>query len=150
MLPPRSRNMVRFFHLAGPVLVAWPVLVLGGALASCGSSSSSTTSSGPASGSATTAGTGGGIGSGTGGAPGGIIQTDLDASIGTVGDGSIRGTVGDASLGDAACATESRSADRVPLDLYLMIDSSASMTDFLADGVTTKWTAVQKAISSFV
>jgi len=45
---------------------------------------------------------------------------------------------------------ESRTADRLPLDMYLMLDSSLSMTDFIADGVTTKWQAVQKALTAFV
>ncbi len=130
--------------------LAWPVLVAGAALFSCSSSNSGGTGAGPASGTTagSTSGAGGATGSGTGGGTGGSIY--VDASFGPIGDGAISGTVGDASLGDAACATESRSADRVPLDLYLMLDSSSSMTDFVADGVTSKWTAVQKAITSFV
>jgi hypothetical protein len=97
----------------------------------------------------------GGSGSGSGGGiglgDGSVIRTDRDANgIIVSADGAIQGSVGNGSLGDAACASESRTADRVPLDMYLMLDSSLSMSDFIADGVTSKWQAVQKALTAFV
>jgi Mg-chelatase subunit ChlD len=49
---------------------------------------------------------------------------------------------------DAACATQSASAERFPLDLYVMMDSSGSMTDPTASGVT-KWDAVRAALTAF-
>ena len=73
-----------------------------------------------------------------------------DASLGLSVDGAPTGLVGGGSLDDAACAMNSRKADQIPLDMYLMLDSSGSMTDFIADGKTTKWAAVQKALVAFV
>jgi len=49
---------------------------------------------------------------------------------------------------DAACATQSASAQSLPLDLFMMVDSSGSMTEKTAAG-TTKWAAVQAAMSAF-
>jgi len=57
--------------------------------------------------------------------------------------------IGTGSLGDAACASRSQQAERVQLDLYLMLDSSGSMDDFTASG-QTKWVAVQAALTSFL
>ena len=75
---------------------------------------------------------------------------NTDASLGLSVDGEPTGLVGGGSLDDAACAMNSRKADQIPLDMYLMLDSSGSMTDFIADGKTTKWAAVQKALVAFV
>jgi hypothetical protein len=49
----------------------------------------------------------------------------------------------------AACATQSATAETLPLDLYVMMDSSSSMTDATAAG-PTKWEAVQAAMVSFL
>jgi Mg-chelatase subunit ChlD len=49
---------------------------------------------------------------------------------------------------DAACATQSAAAQALPLDLYMMVDSSGSMTEKTAAGAT-KWAAVQSAMSAF-
>jgi len=49
---------------------------------------------------------------------------------------------------DAACAMQSAVARTSPLDLYMMVDSSGSMTDKTAAG-TTKWAAVQSAMGAF-
>jgi hypothetical protein len=95
---------------------------------------------------------GGGTGPGSNPTDGGLVINpgNLDASLGLAVDGQGVGTVSNTSLEDAACASQSRKADQIPLDIYLMLDSSGSMTDFIADGKTTKWQAVQKAIVSFV
>jgi hypothetical protein len=53
-----------------------------------------------------------------------------------------------ANTPDAACATQSASAQRLPLDLYVMMDTSGSMTDPTASGVT-KWDAVRAALTAF-
>lgn len=58
---------------------------------------------------------------------------------------------GDAAIGtppDAACAMQSAVARTSPLDLYMMVDSSGSMTDKTAAGAT-KWAAVQSAMGAF-
>jgi hypothetical protein len=90
----------------------------------------------------------------TGGGPdaglGIVLPSGGDASLHLSVDGAPTGVIGGGSLDDAACATTTRKADQIPLDMYLMLDSSLSMTDFIADGKTTKWQAVQKALSSFL
>ncbi|MDB4958481.1 MAG: hypothetical protein JWO36_6050 [Myxococcales bacterium] len=47
-----------------------------------------------------------------------------------------------------ACATSMVKADQIPLDLFIMLDQSGSMSDAVAGG--TKWTAVTSALGSFV
>src|SRR5688572_6899101 len=59
--------------------------------------------------------------------------------------------IGADALGDAACATATQRAEVLPLDIYVMMDSSGSMLDFVsATGTTTKWTAVRAALIAFV
>jgi hypothetical protein len=75
------------------------------------------------------------------------------AGSGTAGsstDGPGR-VIGADALGDAACATATQRAEQVPLDIYVMMDSSGSMLDFVsATGTTTKWTAVRAALIAFL
>jgi hypothetical protein len=60
------------------------------------------------------------------------------------GDGGGNGTV------DApACATSIVKADKIPLDLYLMLDQSSSMSETV-NGGGTKWTTVTSALGTFV
>lgn len=58
------------------------------------------------------------------------------------------GTTGDGPHGNdidaGACATSSVKADKTPLDIFIMLDHSASMQD------GSKWTNVTSAINSFV
>jgi hypothetical protein len=49
---------------------------------------------------------------------------------------------------DAACAAQSATAETLPLDLFVMMDSSGSMTEATAAG-PTKWQAVQTALGAF-
>jgi len=49
---------------------------------------------------------------------------------------------------DAACATQSAMAETLPLDLYVMMDSSGSMAETTTSG-QTKWDAVRTAMKSF-
>ena len=89
----------------------------------------------------------GGNGAGSGntnggdGGNGGDLQTtatvDLDGGSGK----------GGASQG--ACAAETTKAETAPLDIYIMLDKSASMDDKAGNGVT-KWSAVTSALSHFV
>jgi hypothetical protein len=51
--------------------------------------------------------------------------------------------------GDAACAARTVRAERLPLDLYLMLDSSYSMLEEAAPGVD-KWEAVKSALGAFM
>lgn len=56
-----------------------------------------------------------------------------------------------ASDGDGGgCAGETHNAEKVPLDMYLMLDQSGSMSDPPASGSGTRWEAVEAAISAFV
>ncbi|MFO0678158.1 MAG: vWA domain-containing protein [Polyangiaceae bacterium] len=48
-----------------------------------------------------------------------------------------------------ACATETAAAKAFPLDIYVMMDSSGSMSDPTSAG-PTKWEAVKSAVTSFV
>lgn len=50
--------------------------------------------------------------------------------------------------GACACATESKTANPVPLDLFIMLDQSGSMDESLQSG-GTKWTAVTTALKGF-
>ena len=49
----------------------------------------------------------------------------------------------------SACATSMMKAQQTPLDIFIMLDHSGSMTDSVAGG-GDKWDAVKAAISSFV
>jgi hypothetical protein len=48
-----------------------------------------------------------------------------------------------------ACATLNVKADKIPLDLYIMLDQSGSMMDPVGGG-GTKWSAVTAALNAFV
>ncbi len=62
----------------------------------------------------------------------------------TNGDGSTSGGT------DApACATSIVKADKIPLDLFIMLDQSTSMSDSVSGG-GTKWSTVTSALSTFV
>jgi hypothetical protein len=57
--------------------------------------------------------------------------------------------IGSDPLGDMACASFTDKARQVPLDLYIMMDSSGSMAQPTGTG-DTKWSAVQTALQSFL
>jgi hypothetical protein len=50
----------------------------------------------------------------------------------------------------AACVTQTNRAERLPLDLYLMLDSSYSMLEPTATAGVDKWQAVKAALTSFM
>lgn len=50
--------------------------------------------------------------------------------------------------GAAACSAESRESRRIPLDLYLLVDSSLSMNERIQSG--TRWAAVSEALVAFL
>ena len=107
----------------------------------------------PASGSGT-AGTSGGPSTGTGGATGGggMIFAIYDGSPPTY-DAAVdpgQRVVGGAPLGDAACAAQTQKAQQLPLDMYIMLDSSASMTDPVGMTTTSKWDAIRSALTTFL
>jgi hypothetical protein len=52
---------------------------------------------------------------------------------------------------DGACAAQSANAEPVPLDLYVMMDSSKSMLEVAGTGTsTTKWQMVSAALTGFL
>jgi hypothetical protein len=102
------------------------VLILVGA--DCGAPRLSGAASGP------------GTSSGNGGQGGGLAPPGL-------------GTLpppGDAGNANQLCAEEAHKAEAVPLDLMMVVDSSASMNDFAGAGTETKWELATTALSAFV
>jgi hypothetical protein len=99
------------------------------------------------------AGAGGAGNPGTGGSGGGATIYDSSAPdlyVSNLPDvGNAERVVGSAPLGDAACAAQTQQAERLPLDLYVMLDSSGSMTDLTASG-KSKWDAVRDALKTFI
>ena len=69
-----------------------------------------------------------------------------DASNFDIGGG---GGGGDPGLGDAACAATKETAKLVPLDIFIMMDQSGSMSEKTSSGVA-KWEAIKSAISTFL
>jgi hypothetical protein len=98
------------------------------------------------------AGAGGGtIAIGVGGAAGSTVVTDASTpGLGAgLPDAAVEHVVGGAPLGDAACAAQTQKAERLPLDMYVMLDSSGSMAELTASG-TSKWDAVSAALTAFL
>ena len=88
----------------------------------------------------------------------GMTTTGPDAAAGGAGGagGGIGGfpstdarVIGTDALADTACAVATQSAQKVPLDLYIMLDSSGSMVGTVA-GNQTKWDAVRSALTAFL
>ena len=71
------------------------------------------------------------------------------------GDGELSGGTGD-SEGQQSCLGETRAAEAIGLDIYVMLDSSGSMNDSILPPPgsyareNTKWTAVRAALTTFV
>jgi hypothetical protein len=95
----------------------------------------------------------------TSGAAGGNGSTP-DASYVLVPDGGSSGptglpdapverVIGGPALGDAACAAQTQKAQQLPLDMYVLLDSSGSMTDATHSGAS-KWDAIGSALRSFL
>jgi len=55
-----------------------------------------------------------------------------------------------ASSQGGGCAGELHNAEKVPLDMYIMLDQSGSMQDPPASGSGTRWDAVVAALTAFV
>jgi hypothetical protein len=56
---------------------------------------------------------------------------------------------GNGTVDAPACATSIVKADKIPLDLYVMLDQSSSMSDSVSGG-GTKWSTVTSALGTFV
>ncbi|MEP7127040.1 MAG: vWA domain-containing protein [Byssovorax sp.] len=88
---------------------------------------------------------------GTGGHGPGVGGSTNTGDPGTGGEIAFdAGVTPDGSFDDAgACAAESKKAEQLPLDMYIMLDQSGSMTDSVSGG-GTKWDAVTSAFKTFV
>jgi len=92
-------------------------------------------------------GSGGSTGSGSGGSTGSGNDGGIDQV--TLPDMAMEHfTSGDTSTTDGACAATTSQAMLVPLDLYVMMDSSKSMNETDSAG-NPKWTDLKKAMASF-
>lgn len=123
-------------------------LVLSAAIAAaswgCGNPSSSDSQGG-------NGGSNGGSNSG-GGNPGGSSQGGSDAGPGGFAGAAGSGQSGDAgAAGSMSCAGSTEKAELIPLDMYIMLDKSGSMTGKTgADGNgPAKWDAVTAALNAF-
>ncbi len=88
-------------------------------------------------------------GTGTGGGAGRVAIRLPEGGAGGAATGGAGQVIGTGSLGDMACAAVTEKAEQVPLDLYIMMDSSGSMAQATATG-QTKWDAVEGALQSFL
>lgn len=79
----------------------------------------------------------------TGGASG---SSGLEITIG--GSLSLPGENGASSGGTATCHAQVREGQRVPIDMYLLVDSSGSMAERVGGG--SKWEVVSTALTAFL
>lgn len=124
-----------------------PALALLATLLACGSNSRDDGEpAGLASGAA--AGSGGSAAeNGSNGASGGVgAMSGAGAVIGVAGTAS-GNTAGTGGID--ACVGEKSTGELVPVDLFVMLDISGSMTDLTEDG-TDKWTRVKEALTAFL
>jgi hypothetical protein len=89
-------------------------------------------------------------------APGGAAGGSSDGPA-VARDADFRFQPADAGQGErpadpatTACAKDVRRAERIPLDLLLLMDSSSSMGDDVGAGLASKWKLAQQALTSFV
>lgn len=95
---------------------------------------------GGAGGASNRGGSGGGVASGGASSSSGGRGIDVTKSSG--------GSISSAGSGVQTCSAKSTDAQPVPLDIYILLDISASMLDKTAAG-PTKWDAVKNAINAF-
>ena len=91
---------------------------------------------------------GGGTGTGVGGTTGTGGSTGTGATSGSTGfDAAVDLSVSDVKS-DGVCSATMTAAEPVPLDLYVLMDSSKSMLDPTSAG-PSKWDAVKSALNMF-
>ena len=88
---------------------------------------------------------------GSGGTNAGAGGSTKSGGPGSGGDeGFDAGLPPDGSIDDSGtCAAESKKAEQLPLDMYIMLDQSGSMKDSVSGG-GDKWSAVTSAFKTFV
>jgi hypothetical protein len=96
-------------------------------------------------------------GSGGNGGTDAHVNTDAPAVSGNGGggkggSGASSGSAGSGASGEDAdtCAAPTQKADLIPLDMLIMMDSSASMDDKAAGSDKSKWTLITAALSDFM
>jgi hypothetical protein len=129
-----------------PRVTASPVTVLGAlfALAVLGCNGNGTDGSG--------GGNSGGAGNGTGTAQNGTGSSQGGSGSGTQSGGTFSsGTASDGTTTGVGggCATTTQQAQKIPLDMYIMLDQSGSMDSSVGAGMT-RWTAVTGALTQFL
>lgn len=95
-----------------------------------------------------TAGCDAGVGDDGGGGEGAGDSSGTGSPNGSTGDGFSTGSTGSGVGG--GCAGIDKTAEKVPLDIYIMLDQSGSMGDPPSMGGGSKWDAVASALTTFV
>jgi hypothetical protein len=90
-----------------------------------------------------------GCGAGSDDLGGGGSGAGSSENNGSTGDGFATGSTSGANVG-GGCAGDAYIAEKVPLDMYIMLDQSGSMSEPPAMGPGTKWDAVAGALGTFV
>src|SRR6187402_2251410 len=88
------------------------------------------------------------VGDGTAGASASANGGDGSLNLGGNGTGNGKGGSSGTGIGDT-CAADVKTAELLPLDMYIMLDTSGSMLDPTSDG-STKWAAVKAALQAFL
>ena len=91
----------------------------------------------------------GGAGNGTGNGNGTGSGTIANGSGGSNSAGTFSNGTGTGSGVGGGCATTTQQAQKIPLDMYIMLDESGSMDSTIGMG-QTRWTAVTTALNSFL
>jgi von Willebrand factor type A domain len=86
---------------------------------------------------------------GSGGSQSAGSHTGSSGMGGDIGVGSLAGPAGSGSGAGGGCAGTSSKAQLLPLDMYVMLDQSGSMSTAV-NGGGTRWTAVTGALTTFV
>jgi hypothetical protein len=119
-----------------PILVTAAAAAVATASCSAGNNGSSFTTGNGAS------------GAGASGHGGAQSSSSGDIGFGANGPGSTGSGTGNAG-GSSACAAEPHQAMQLPLDMFIMLDQSGSMSDTVSGGAT-KWEAVTGALQTFL
>lgn len=118
----------------------WIAAVVGAAVAGACSASKSSSAFDNGAGGDTS-----GSSSGSGASGTGSTSSGLGNGGNSLGIGGGLGSGGGMMMG---CASDSKKAQLIPLDMYIMQDQSGSMSDSVPGG--TKWSAVTSALAAFV
>lgn len=97
----------------------------------------------------TTSGDGGSAANGTGNNGTGNNGTGANGTGGDIGFGG-QAAGGSGQGGAEQCAGETATAQPVPLDMYIMLDRSGSMTEATGQASVSKWEAVATGLDSFL